>query len=64
MAKRKFEEGSKITIKVEAESVWPDGRFTFYLGGHSAPITIPGDSPQIMKVEAPKRTKVARDVRD
>lgn len=36
-------------------TVWPDdGKVTFYLSGHGAPITIPIDAEEIVHVENPK----------
>jgi hypothetical protein len=43
--------GDRLTIEVDVARAWDDGQVTFSLRGHPGMITIPGDSPQIVKVE-------------
>ncbi|HEX7072956.1 MAG TPA: hypothetical protein VF226_02865 [Hyphomicrobiaceae bacterium] len=54
MAHRKIVEGSTLTLEVTVIRVWDDGRVTFRLYDHDAPITIPGDAPNIILVSDPE----------
>ncbi|TIQ13024.1 MAG: hypothetical protein E5X57_10405 [Mesorhizobium sp.] len=53
----KIDPGDRLTIGVDVVKTWDDGRVTFSLFGRT---TIPGDSPQIVKVEKGEAPKTAR----
>ncbi|TIS34147.1 hypothetical protein [Mesorhizobium sp.] len=58
----KIEPGDRLTIEVDGLMVWDNGRVIFSLFGH--PGTIPGNSPQIVKIEKGKaqpKTTRSRD---
>lgn len=60
----KIEPGDRLTIEVDGLKVWDDGRVTFSLFGHPGKTTIPGNAPQIVKIEkgnAQPKTTRSRD---
>jgi hypothetical protein len=56
MAARKIRAGDKITLRVEADSVWDDGaQVSFTIFGYPSRVTIPSDSSSVVDVERRSR---------